>query len=155
MSKGEKQALVVALVAEVRFSREEGIARRRLDEVYQAFKDVKQAKRWDDERKCYLNPQGNPTVDPMNVDFDALLAAIPTFVEFYSKIKVDKNLVEEVEKHIEKVINASLEKSKETLKKNDEETIDESQKKMTENLKKTTDKTMMADQTKVKTQNEY
>ncbi|MFS8023504.1 hypothetical protein Hanom_Chr16g01452221 [Helianthus anomalus] len=49
--------------------------------------EAKDAKRWDNERKCYLDPKGNPTVDPDVVDFEALVAAIPTTGVFYSRIK--------------------------------------------------------------------
>ncbi|KAM0008103.1 putative transcription factor interactor and regulator CCHC(Zn) family [Helianthus debilis subsp. tardiflorus] len=115
-----------ALVAEIKYSREYRIARSRLDEVYYIFKEAKQAKRWDDERKCYLDPQGNPAVDLKSVDFDALLATIPTATKYYSKKKEDKNYEEQVEKRIKKVINASLEMLTETLKKDVEEIIDES-----------------------------
>ncbi|KAJ0957095.1 hypothetical protein HanPSC8_Chr01g0023231 [Helianthus annuus] len=166
-SKERKQALVVtqedegfnwnkyipkekvALVAEVRPSREERHARMRSSEVYDVFQEEKNTKRWDDERKCYLVPQGNPIVDPKMVDFEALVAAIPTAGEFYSKIKEDKNYEEKVERHIKRVINVSVEK-----KKSVEKIIDESQKMKDEILKKTTEKTKLADQTEVKTQTE-
>ncbi|MFS7919882.1 hypothetical protein Hanom_Chr03g00217841 [Helianthus anomalus] len=82
----------------------------RLNEVSTVFKEAKQAERWDDERKCFLDPQGNPAADPKNVDFNALVVAIPTAGEYYSKKKEDKNYLEQVEERIKKVINASLEK---------------------------------------------
>ncbi|MFS7976755.1 hypothetical protein Hanom_Chr10g00896141 [Helianthus anomalus] len=127
---------------------------RRLDVVYDIFKEARTAKRWDEQRKCYLDPQGNPSVVLKIVNFEVLDAAIPTVREFYSKIKEDKNYEEEVEKRIKRVINASVEKSIETLKKSVVEIIDEIQKRMDEIMKKTSDKTIMADQTEVKIQTE-
>ncbi|KAJ0669546.1 putative transcription factor interactor and regulator CCHC(Zn) family [Helianthus annuus] len=94
-SKEKKQALVtiqddegfnwnkcipnekVALVAEVRASREERHARMRLSDVYEVFMEEKRADKWDDERKCFVDPQGNPAVDPDLVDFKAPVAPIP------------------------------------------------------------------------------
>ncbi|MFS7969421.1 hypothetical protein Hanom_Chr09g00809001 [Helianthus anomalus] len=119
------------IMGEVRWRREQQRARERLNEVITIFKEAKQAKRWDDGRKCYLDPQGNPTMDPKTTDFNALVAAIPTAEEFYSKIKVVKIYEEEVEKRIRMVIYASPEKS---IEKNVEETIAEKQKRMDENL---------------------
>ncbi|MFS7986992.1 hypothetical protein Hanom_Chr11g01016781 [Helianthus anomalus] len=138
-SKERKQALVVtqddagfnwnkyipkekvALVVEVRPSREERHAPMRLNEVYDVFMEAKSANRWDDKRKCFLDPQGNLAVDPKMVDFEALVAAIPTAGVFYSKIKEDKNYEKEVEERIRRVIYASVEK-----KKSVEKIIDES-----------------------------
>ncbi|MFS7912860.1 hypothetical protein Hanom_Chr02g00134841 [Helianthus anomalus] len=95
-SKERKQALVVtqederfnwnkyipkdkvALVAEVGPTREECQARMRLSAVYKVFMEAKDAKRRDNEKKCYLDSQGNSAVDPDVVDFEALVAAIPT-----------------------------------------------------------------------------
>ncbi|MFS7954106.1 hypothetical protein Hanom_Chr07g00626431 [Helianthus anomalus] len=79
--------------------------------MYYFFKEAKHAKRWDDERKCYLGPQGNPSTHPKTIDFAALLATIPTAAEYYAKKKKDKELA----------------------KKREEETIDENQEKMDEN----------------------
>ncbi|MFS7962823.1 hypothetical protein Hanom_Chr08g00731021 [Helianthus anomalus] len=90
------------LVAEIRWSREQRRARERLNGVSTVFKEANQAKRWDDEKKCYLDPQGNSAMDSKMVDFDALIAPIPTAGEYYSKIKEDKNYVEQVEKRIHK-----------------------------------------------------
>ncbi|MFS8006774.1 hypothetical protein Hanom_Chr14g01253111 [Helianthus anomalus] len=65
-----------ALVAEIRWSREQHKAHERLNEVCTTFREAKHAERCDDERKCYLDPQGNSAVDPKMVDFDALVASI-------------------------------------------------------------------------------
>ncbi|MFS7911809.1 hypothetical protein Hanom_Chr02g00122431 [Helianthus anomalus] len=78
-SKERKQALVKsALVANIRWSRQEQIARERINELYDPFDEAKNANRWDEERECFLDPQGNPMVDLKKVDFDALVVVIPT-----------------------------------------------------------------------------
>ncbi|MFS7936143.1 hypothetical protein Hanom_Chr05g00411981 [Helianthus anomalus] len=87
------------------------------------------------QRNCYIDPYGNPTVDPKTVDFKALVAAIPTAGEYYTEIKEDESYQEEVEKRIRKVIYVSFDKPIEILKKNIEETIAENQKRMDETLK--------------------
>ncbi|KAL9992131.1 putative transcription factor interactor and regulator CCHC(Zn) family [Helianthus debilis subsp. tardiflorus] len=111
--KGERKEKWV-LVAEIKQRREERHARMRLDEVYDAYKEATRANRWSQEKECYVDPQGNPTVDPDEIDFEALVAAIPTVGVWCKGLE-----------EIPKVIYASLEKKK---KKMDEETVDESQK---------------------------
>ncbi|KAF5809780.1 putative transcription factor interactor and regulator CCHC(Zn) family [Helianthus annuus] len=145
IKKEEKKALVV----ELRASREERHARMRLGEVYEIFMEAKHENRWDDERKCFLDPQGNPTIDPNVVDFKALVGAIPTAGVFYSKIKEDLKYEKEVEEGIRRVIYASMEK-----KKSVEEIVDESKKLKEEILKKTTDNTPVEDQVEITTQTE-
>ncbi|MFS8024479.1 hypothetical protein Hanom_Chr16g01463741 [Helianthus anomalus] len=87
---------------------------------------------WDDERKCYLDPEGNLVIDPDVVDFEALVAATPTAGLFYRRIQEDKNCEKEVEEGIRRVIYASVEKKK---------SVEESQKLKVEILKKRTDNT--------------
>ncbi|KAJ0786276.1 putative transcription factor interactor and regulator CCHC(Zn) family [Helianthus annuus] len=67
-----------AMVAKIKRSREEIEAQGYLDSVYDAYKEARWARRWDMEKDCYVEPKGNPTVDPDEVDFEALVAAIPT-----------------------------------------------------------------------------
>ncbi|MFS7948273.1 hypothetical protein Hanom_Chr06g00558011 [Helianthus anomalus] len=150
-SKEKKQALVViqddegfnwnkyipeekmALVSDVGPTREESHATMRLSAV-----------------NCYLDPKGNPTVDPDVVDFEVLVATIPTTGVFYSRIKEDPNYEKEMEERTRRVIYASVEKTKSV-----EEIVDESQKLKDEILKKTADSTTVADQVEVKTQIEF
>ncbi|KAJ0643074.1 putative transcription factor interactor and regulator CCHC(Zn) family [Helianthus annuus] len=79
-----------ALVATIEWSRQEHVARERINELYGPFNEAKEVNRWDAERECFLDPQGNPMVDPKKVDFDALIAAIPTAGEFYDRMKLRK-----------------------------------------------------------------
>ncbi|KAJ0747021.1 putative transcription factor interactor and regulator CCHC(Zn) family [Helianthus annuus] len=67
-----------SLVVEIKRSREEEEARGYLSHVYDAYKEARWAKRWDIEKECYVDPKGNPTADPDEVDFEASVAAIPT-----------------------------------------------------------------------------
>ncbi|MFS7937066.1 hypothetical protein Hanom_Chr05g00423151 [Helianthus anomalus] len=66
------------LVVEIKRSREEEEARDYLSYVYDAYKEARWAKRWDIEKDKYVDPKGNRTADPDEVDFEALVAAIPT-----------------------------------------------------------------------------
>ncbi|MFS7984585.1 hypothetical protein Hanom_Chr11g00988181 [Helianthus anomalus] len=95
----------------------------------------KSANRWDGERKCFIDPLGNPKIDPQKLDFKALVAAIPTIGVWASRIRENLNYRKEVEEGIKRVIYSSVEKKKKTV----EEIVDESQK-MVDELKKTTEK---------------
>ncbi|MFS7979960.1 hypothetical protein Hanom_Chr10g00933801 [Helianthus anomalus] len=86
--------------------------------------------RWDTQRECYLDKDGNPVVDPKIVDFDAHVKSIPTSAGLYKT------------------------KKEEPKKKYVEEIIDLNQEMTTKNLKKMADKAMMAKQNKVETQTE-
>ncbi|KAJ0549600.1 putative transcription factor interactor and regulator CCHC(Zn) family [Helianthus annuus] len=68
----------LAMVAEFKQSREECHVQMYLSEVYKAFIKAKRENRWDRQRECFVNSQGNPIVDPQKVDFEARVAAIPT-----------------------------------------------------------------------------
>ncbi|MFS7917747.1 hypothetical protein Hanom_Chr03g00192811 [Helianthus anomalus] len=92
--------------------------------MYDAYKEARWANRWDTERDCYIDPKGNPSVDPNEVDFDALVAAIPTEEVWYRGLREIRDYREKVEEEIYKVIYASLEKKKKTV----EEIVVESEK---------------------------
>ncbi|KAJ0763777.1 putative transcription factor interactor and regulator CCHC(Zn) family [Helianthus annuus] len=74
----EKKEQKWVLMAEIKRSREEEEARGYLDNVYDAYKEARQARRWDVEKECYVDSKGNTTVDPDEADFEALVATIPT-----------------------------------------------------------------------------
>ncbi|KAM0043514.1 hypothetical protein Hdeb2414_s0010g00342191 [Helianthus debilis subsp. tardiflorus] len=48
-------------------------AQTRMRRVYNTYKEAKRAKRWDADRECYLDPQGNNAVDPGSISIDALM----------------------------------------------------------------------------------
>ncbi|MFS8019390.1 hypothetical protein Hanom_Chr15g01403251 [Helianthus anomalus] len=117
----------------MRQSREECHARMHLSDVYEIFMEAKRENRWDGERECFVDPQGNPSVDPQKVNFEALVVAIPTAGVWAANCE-DPKCRKEVEEGIRRVICASVEK-----KKNVEEIVEES-KKMVDELKKTVEK---------------
>ncbi|KAJ0445352.1 putative transcription factor interactor and regulator CCHC(Zn) family [Helianthus annuus] len=127
---------VKAMTAEITLTREERHARLRLDDVYDAYKEATRAGRWSKEKECYVDPQGNPTVDPKTVDLDALVAAIPTGSVWCKGLREIPRYKEQVEEGIRKVIFASLEKKK---KKTVEEIVSESEK-MVNEVKKVEEK---------------
>ncbi|KAJ0789490.1 putative transcription factor interactor and regulator CCHC(Zn) family [Helianthus annuus] len=65
----EGHALVAEVEVDKRWQRD--FARHEIEKLYVPFKEAHRANRWDDERECYLDPQGNPVVDPKKVDFNA------------------------------------------------------------------------------------
>ncbi|XP_021991474.1 uncharacterized mitochondrial protein AtMg00810-like [Helianthus annuus] len=71
--------------------------------------------RWSKEKECYVDPQGNPTVDPKKVDLEALVAAIPTISVWCKGLSEIPRYKEKVKEGIRKVIYASLDKKKKTV----------------------------------------
>ncbi|MFS7936169.1 hypothetical protein Hanom_Chr05g00412311 [Helianthus anomalus] len=67
-----------ALVAEFKQSREEEQARGYLRKEYKKYREARWANRWNEEKECCVDPEGNLTTDPDEVDFKVLVAAIPT-----------------------------------------------------------------------------
>ncbi|KAJ0797324.1 putative transcription factor interactor and regulator CCHC(Zn) family [Helianthus annuus] len=124
-----------AMVTKIKRSRGEIEAQGYLDSVYDAYKEARWANRWDTERDCYVDPKGSPVVDPEEVYFDALVAAIPTEDVWCRGIREIRGYRKKVEEEINKVIYASLEKKK---KKTVEEIVIENQK-MVKEVKKTAD----------------
>ncbi|KAJ0618477.1 putative transcription factor interactor and regulator CCHC(Zn) family [Helianthus annuus] len=113
-----------AMTAEVTLTREERHARLRLDDVYDAYKEATRAGRWSKEKECYVDPQGNPTVDPKTVDLDALVAAIPTTVEeIVTESEKMVNEVKKVEGKAEEGVEEKLQVAEEDQIQKAEETI--------------------------------
>ncbi|MFS8007795.1 hypothetical protein Hanom_Chr14g01265221 [Helianthus anomalus] len=83
------------------------------------------------EKECFVDPQGKPTIDPDKVDFEALVATIPTMGVWCKGLEEIPNYKKKVDEGIKKVIYAILEKKKKTV----EEIVDES-KKMVDEVKK-------------------
>ncbi|MFS7947873.1 hypothetical protein Hanom_Chr06g00553291 [Helianthus anomalus] len=94
------------------------------DEGFNWNNERKEKWSWSQEKECYVDPKGNPTVDSCEVDFEALVAAIPTVGVWCRGLKEIPYYREKAEERINKVIYASLEKKKKTV----EEIVDESQK---------------------------
>ncbi|MFS7957107.1 hypothetical protein Hanom_Chr07g00662551 [Helianthus anomalus] len=119
--------------------------------MYDAHKEARWARIWDSEYECYVDPKGNPTVDPDEVDFEALVAVIPTESVWLRGLGEIRNYREKVEEEIYKVMYASLEKKK---KKMVEEIVVESEnsvnKTVDEKLEKQVDGVVAGKQQKVK-----
>ncbi|KAJ0618799.1 putative transcription factor interactor and regulator CCHC(Zn) family [Helianthus annuus] len=132
--KEEKREKKV-LVAEFKENREENHARAYLSEEYKKYREARWANIWSEDKECYVDPKGNQTVDPDKVDFEALVAAIPTMGVWCKGLEEIPQYREKVEEGIWKVIYASLEKKKKTV----EEIVDESQK-LVDEVKKVDEK---------------
>ncbi|MFS7919971.1 hypothetical protein Hanom_Chr03g00218861 [Helianthus anomalus] len=114
-----------------------------LSDVYQAFTEARRASRWIFDKECFVDPKGNLIVDPDKVDFEALVAAIPTVGVWCKVLEEIPRYREEVEEGIRKVIYANLEKKKKKKKKTVKEIVDES-KKMVVEVKKDDEKAVKA-----------
>ncbi|MFS7953568.1 hypothetical protein Hanom_Chr07g00620231 [Helianthus anomalus] len=159
--------MVYALVGEVDNKWQRSFARGEINKLYDPFDEAKEAKRWDVERECYLDPQGNPVVDPNKVDFNAVVAVIPTCEQFYTRSKIEKDYEENLYKRIKEVFYATLTKVMELRKKKEEEVeklvdklkktigeADENQLKIDEDQKQMTEESKVPDKTEVKIQTE-
>ncbi|MFS8024137.1 hypothetical protein Hanom_Chr16g01459691 [Helianthus anomalus] len=93
--------------------------------------EAKWTNRWDAKRECFVDPQGNPTIDPDKVDFEVLVAALPTVGVWCKGLEEIPNYRQKVEEGIKKVTYASLEKKMKIV----EEIVDESNK-MVDEVKK-------------------
>ncbi|MFS7936318.1 hypothetical protein Hanom_Chr05g00414141 [Helianthus anomalus] len=71
--------------------------------MYMIFKEARDARRWDAERNCYMDKEGIPVVDPKTIDFEALIASIPTVDKLYRPRKRRRI----VKKHVEEIINVN------------------------------------------------
>ncbi|MFS8034140.1 hypothetical protein Hanom_Chr17g01577721 [Helianthus anomalus] len=108
-----------------------------LSDVYKAFTEARRENRWSEEKECFVDPKGNPTVDPEKVDFEALVAAIPNVGVWCKGLEEIPNYRQKVDERIKKVIYASLEKKKK--RRMVEEIVDESQK-LVDEVKKADEK---------------
>ena len=48
-------------------------AQTKVSRIYTIYKEAKRAKRWDPDRECYLDPQGNIAIDPSSLSVDAII----------------------------------------------------------------------------------
>ncbi|MFS7946565.1 hypothetical protein Hanom_Chr06g00537831 [Helianthus anomalus] len=131
------------LVAEVDNRWQRDFARHEIIKFYDHFEEAQIANRWDAERDCFLDPQGNPMVDPKKVDFNAATAVFPTYQTFYTRRSLERYYEANLYKHLNEVFYASLPKVMD-LKKKKEEDVE----KLVEEMKKTARK---ADENQQKT----
>ncbi|MFS8033241.1 hypothetical protein Hanom_Chr17g01567171 [Helianthus anomalus] len=57
---------------------------------------------WSVEKECFVDPKGNPTVDPDKVDFEALVAVIPTTGVWCKGLEEIPNYRQKVDEGIKK-----------------------------------------------------
>ncbi|MFS8018119.1 hypothetical protein Hanom_Chr15g01388391 [Helianthus anomalus] len=57
-----------------------------MSRIYYTFKESKRAMRWDADRECYLDPNGNIAVDPDSISFEALIQQIADEEEGYQRL---------------------------------------------------------------------
>ncbi|MFS7929724.1 putative transcription factor interactor and regulator CCHC(Zn) family [Helianthus anomalus] len=103
---------------------EEGSSSKERKQAYVTIQDDEK-EGWDKERECFVDPQGNPAVDPDKVDFKALVAAIRTVGVWCKGLEEIPKYREKVEEGIWNMIYDSLLKKK---KKTVEEIVEDSQK---------------------------
>ncbi|KAJ0446513.1 putative transcription factor interactor and regulator CCHC(Zn) family [Helianthus annuus] len=137
-------------------------ARWEIGKLYEPFHEAQRAKRWNEELECYLDPQGNPVVDPSKVDFDAVTNVFPSERVFNTKRLSDSSYLPELMNKLREVFETSLPKVVEMKKRKEEElkkmieevkTVaklagEENQKDMEENVEKIQE-TQAADHVKV------
>ncbi|MFS7997081.1 hypothetical protein Hanom_Chr12g01137551 [Helianthus anomalus] len=102
-------------MAVIKRSRKKEEARGYLDNVDDAYKEARQARRWDVEKECYVDPKGNPTVDPDEVDFEALVAAIPTVDVWCRGLREIPRYREKLEEQINKNVDEDREAEEATV----------------------------------------
>ncbi|MFS7915179.1 hypothetical protein Hanom_Chr02g00162271 [Helianthus anomalus] len=68
--------------------------------MQEEYDDAVSCKRWDKERECYVNRDGEPVVHQREINYEDVLAVIPLSGKFYSKREKDKNY----EKNLKKLV---------------------------------------------------
>ena len=96
-------------------------ARWEIGKLYEPFQEAQRAKRWNEELECYLDPQGNPVVDPSKVDFDAVTNVFPSERVFNTKRLSDSSYLPELMNKLREVFETSLPKVVEMKKRKEEE----------------------------------
>ncbi|XP_035831996.1 uncharacterized protein LOC118481024 [Helianthus annuus] len=102
------------------------------DKIYRAWKEATQANRWDPDRECYLDPNGNIIVEPSSVTLETLIESLKQEDEQRERDAAKKAEEEELKS-----------------KKIDEGIIDTTKEMTAENLTKMADKVLMAKELEV------
>ncbi|KAF5804170.1 putative transcription factor interactor and regulator CCHC(Zn) family [Helianthus annuus] len=115
-------------------------AQTKVSRIYTIYKEAKRAKRWDPDRECYLDPQGNIAIDPSSLSVDAIIQQYAEEEEARQREWWGEG---------EKKVEEKEEKAKSEEKKIDDGVIDTSQKLTAENLMKMADKVLAAKELEV------
>ncbi|XP_022032826.1 DNA ligase 1-like [Helianthus annuus] len=106
--------------------RERFIVGCRMEKMQEAYENAVRNKRWDKNRACYVNKEGEPVVPRRDIVHDDVLLVIPLSGEFYSKRAKDKNYEKNLNKIIRHAMTSSLRKrDEERMKKNVEELVND------------------------------
>ncbi|KAJ0456093.1 putative transcription factor interactor and regulator CCHC(Zn) family [Helianthus annuus] len=97
------------------------LSRWEIGKLDEPFKEAQRAKRWNEELECYMDPWGNPVVDPSKVDFKAVTNLLPRQATFNTRRLSDKEYLPDLEKKIREVCEASLPKVVDMKKRKEEE----------------------------------
>ncbi|MFS8034852.1 hypothetical protein Hanom_Chr17g01586051 [Helianthus anomalus] len=104
----------------------------RIEKMQEEYENVVSNKRYDKNKDCYVNKNGDPVVHRKEVVFDDVVAVIPLSGEYYSNIAKDKTgYLKKLDKIIRGMMTASL-------RNRDEERMKKNVEKMVEDLKETT-----------------
>ncbi|MFS7953570.1 hypothetical protein Hanom_Chr07g00620261 [Helianthus anomalus] len=111
--KEEKFAMVAEVktkeeILEEKTYRERRFADYRIDEIQKEYDEAMKMGRWDKKRKFYVSHNGELVVDSILEGYNDVLAVIPLFGEYYSKIEADKDYLKKLYKIIRDVMTASL-----------------------------------------------
>ncbi|XP_021986066.2 trichohyalin-like [Helianthus annuus] len=96
-------------------------ARWEIGKLDEPFKEAQRAKRWNEELECYMDPRGNPVVDPSKVDLKAVTNLLPRQATFNTRRLYNKEYFPDLEKKIREVCEESLPKMVEMKKRKEEE----------------------------------
>ncbi|MFS7974716.1 hypothetical protein Hanom_Chr09g00871961 [Helianthus anomalus] len=107
--------------------RERFFASCRIEKMQEEYENTVSNKRYDKNKDCYVNKNGDPVVHRKEVVFDDVVVVIPLSGEYYSNIAKDKiGYLKKLDKIIRDVMTASLKKrDEERMKKNVEEIVDD------------------------------
>ncbi|XP_021997336.1 protein MNN4-like [Helianthus annuus] len=111
-----------------------------MEKMQEEYENAVRNKRWDKNRECYVNREGEPVVPRRDIVHDDVLLVIPLSGEFYSKRKKDKNYEKKLNKIIRDAMTSSLRKRDEERMKKNVECMVEELKKVAEEVKEKEEK---------------
>ncbi|XP_022019036.1 101 kDa malaria antigen-like [Helianthus annuus] len=137
-------------------------ARYEIRKLNEPFKEARKAKRWNAELECYMDPQGNPVVDPSKVDFDVVTNLFPDQDTYHTRRLSEKGYEADLMNKVKEIFEASLPKVVEMRKRKEQEleklieevkrtteNADEEEQKKEEDQKKKTEESQVLNETEV------
>ncbi|XP_035845242.1 glutathione S-transferase T3-like [Helianthus annuus] len=103
-------------------------ARWEIGKLDEPFKEAQRAKRWNEELECYMDPRGNPVVDPSKVDFKAVTNLLPRQATFNTRRLSDKEYLPDLEKKIRETAAEEEQKTEEKQIAEEGQKVEEEQK---------------------------